>query len=310
MRAAGIAGYRGLIGHSICRSLEAAGWDVRRFGRGNPLHGEFVPIDLDVGECLRASVFSGCDFFVHAAGVVDEDLKTPESAAAAETRAKAGTEALLEVLREAGVSHLVYISSAHVYGPLEGRIDEDSRANPLSPYAKLHFATETRVRDAVERGLLQSALILRPCAVYGMPPDMTRFRRWSLIPYSFPREAGERGSITLQSAGVQMRNFVSTEAIAGAVAEYARRIEAGAATGVRLENTAGEETLSIIAFAKRVAAIYTEVTGKPCEVRVPESVNVSVSAPLEYASLAPHARGEALDDYLRTMIRALSEHAA
>jgi len=51
--------------------------------------------------------------------------------------------------------------------------------------------------------------------------DPKRFRRWSLIPFSFPKAIAESGTIRISGTGRDRRNFVGSDVI---VASLARRL--------------------------------------------------------------------------------------
>lgn len=267
-----LTGGSGLIGAAIAA---AQGHGLRRCGRSEA---DAARLDLADPASLRPDVFAGCDTLIHAAGITDEEFKDP---AAAWARSTVHTASLLDAARKAGVKRYVYISSAHVYGPLVGDITEARPANPLGDYAVAHYAAEQLFRREAE---LRSAdvLILRPCAVYGLPPDLARFRRWSLIPFSFPRELIQTGRIVLKSDGEQRRNLVSSDMIASAVAAFLRiPAEAGRC---RVQNPVGPDEETVFAFANRCVALFQAEKGAEGRVERPEPGTGPRPAPLTYRS--------------------------
>jgi UDP-glucose 4-epimerase len=290
--AVAVAGAGGLIGHAIAARLEGAGRRILRIGRGA---GCDVVADLCRPGALPADGLRGCEALVHAAGVTDEDFADPPRAWA---KAREGAAALLAMARESGVTRIAYISSAHVYGPLQGRIDEATPARPASDYARAHLETESRFREG--RGDA-SLLLVRPCAVYGMPPCLERFARWSLIPFDFPRQA-LGGRIALKSAGLQRRNFVPADGVAGLVARW---LDASA-EAFTLANAPGEAEMSVYDFALMCARVASEATGRRCEVTRPEASG-GAGAPFEYRSrVTGPLPGTPLEDHVRALVRALS----
>jgi UDP-glucose 4-epimerase len=291
-----LTGSTGLIGHAVAGALERAGHSLLRIGRAPSCD---VAFDLVQPREMAREELAGCDALVHAAGVTDEDF-APGQRASARTKAVTAPAQLLRAAAAAGVPRLVYLSSAHVYGRLEGAIDESRPVAPASDYALAHLATE----ELFDKAGAASVFIARPCAVYGTPPALDRFARWSLIPFDFPRQA-LAGVITLKSAGLQERNFVGSDAIGSAVANWL----ASPAAGTVVANLPGRDTLSVYDFALRCARIAEAETGGRCEVvrpapdRIPE--------PLEYRTLRPATpTGESLDHHIRAMIRALSQRAS
>jgi len=267
-----LLGATGLIGSGIAGRLE--GHPLRRLGRA----GAEATLDLCAAE-FDPGVFAGCDALVHAAGITDEDLA--ENPAQAWSRATAGTTRLLQAARSAGISRVVYVSSAHVYGPLEGDITEARPANPMGEYGLAHFAAEQLLRRAARSDGLD-VLILRPCAVYGLLADPARFRRWSLIPFSFPRDLLRTGRIVLKSDGEQRRNFVSAEAIGAEVATF---LADPALPGrCRVQNAVGADDMTVHAFAELCVHTLAPLMGAPGRVERPAPLPGPKPAPLVYRS--------------------------
>lgn len=290
--AVAIAGASGLIGQAIASRLEGAGRRILRIGRAA---GADVVVDLARPGAAPPDALRGCDALVHAAGVTDEDFADAPRAWA---KAREGAAALLAMARAAGVRRIAYVSTAHVYGPLQGAIDETTPPRPASDYARAHLETEERFREASGGGPL---LLVRPCAVYGMPPSLERFARWSLIPFDFPRQA-LGGRIVLRSAGLQRRNFVAAEGVAGLVARW---LDA-AGEAITVANAPGPWEMSVYDFALQCARVAAEETGERCEVVRPEA-NGAPGEPFEYRSrVTGPLPGPALEDHVRALVRALS----
>jgi UDP-glucose 4-epimerase len=295
MTTVAIAGATGLIGHAVARALEATGRRVLRIGRGA---GCDVAFDLSMPGELDAAALGGCEALVHAAGVTDEDFARPE---VAQAKAGPGARALFRAAERAGVPRIAYISSAHVYGPLEGEIDEATPLRPVSPYARAHHATEEAAREAASR--TGAALLLsRPCAVYGMPPSLATFARWSLIPFDFPRQAVQ-GEIVLKSAGQQRRNFVAAEGVANLVGWWLERD----GSGETIANAPGPAEMSVHDFARMCARLALDVTGREPAISRPATATAPAHAPFHYRTrVTGHLPGPALEDHVRALMRALS----
>lgn len=292
--AVAIAGASGLIGHAIASRLLGAGRRIVRIGRAA---GADVVVDLTRPGAAPPDALHGCDALVHAAGVTDEDFADAPRAWA---KAREGAEALLAMARASGVARTAYISTAHVYGPLQGIMDEATPTRPASDYARAHLETEERFRESRGGG---SLLLVRPCAVYGMPPFLERFARWSLIPFDFPRQA-LGGRIVLRSAGLQRRNFVPADGVAGLVVRWLDT----AADATTVANAPGESEMSVYDFALMCAGIASEETGRRCEVIRPEAHGAG-AAPFEYRSrVTGPLPGTALEDHVRALVRALSRN--
>jgi UDP-glucose 4-epimerase len=296
-RPVAITGTTGLIGHAIAERLAAAGHRVVSIGR-HP--GADVRFDLAGTGRLPSKALEGCGALVHAAGITDEDFSDPARAWA---KAERGTGELLAAAHDAGIGRLAYISSAHVYGPLEGRIDESRAPDPRSDYARAHLASERSFAAAAEAGA--SVLVARPCAAYGMPPSLERFRRWSLIPFDFPRQALS-GRIVLKSHGEQRRNFVPAEGIGNLVGWWLGRD----AAGVLLANAPGKDEMSVYDFARLCATIAAAKAGRECRVERPPAPQ-RPAEPFEYRTrVAGHLPGPALEEHVARLLDALLQKEA
>jgi UDP-glucose 4-epimerase len=251
-----LLGSSGLIGHAIHKAVAGAGIESQSVTRST-----LPSLDLNDVDQIAALDLDGFDTVIHAAGVTDEEVV--ESPRDAILRATIGTAKFLQRCREAGIRRYVYVSSSHVYGPFEGVKDETSVPDPLTEYALCHFAVEQLVRRAVRQGG-GCGLVVRPNAVFGMPPDLSKFRRWSLIPFQFPADLVKSGTIRIRSTGEQTRNFVSSEDIAEGIVAWLLTPQ----DEIRIWNPVGPLACSIYEFAVICANVYKESTGMLGKVEV------------------------------------------
>jgi UDP-glucose 4-epimerase len=295
----GVIGANGLIGRAVVQSVYQRGWQVRTYGR----HNADVILDLDnPGEMAQAQ-FEGLGALVHCAGPPDEDFAA--DAAKAFRRCTVNLESLLERVLLAGVQRVAYISTAHVYGDMVGEVTESVAPAPVSNYAIGHFAAE-RVVARMSGARQRSCLLLRPNAVFGMP-DLTSFRRWQLIPFSFPRAAVETGKIVLKTPGLQRRNFVGTPTIGEMVANFLAQPQAPRFT---LLNPVGATNQSIVEFARQVAMIAETQLKRPVHVEapVPQASDLA-TAPVSYQSSLFPVQPEplSLDAFVRQFIALIAQ---
>jgi len=293
-----LTGATGLIGAAVAACLRPH-HGLHTLGRQSGRVDEVVdlsdPLQLDrvklpETECL-----------VHCAGVIDEDFKADPMTAY--KRATLGAEALARAAAKAGCRRFIYLSSTHVYGAQAGIIAETAPSDPQSHYALAHYCTEQlfRRQAAACEG---SCAVLRPNAVFGLPAHPETFQRWSLIPFSFPREAREHGRIVLKSTGLQRRNFVSIEAIADIVQ---RCVDGDLADAAGVVNVLGADTESVYDFAQRCRGIAEAQLGRPCAVERPpssqEAPNAGIGADFSLVSRfhQPRPAGE-LDEFVRRFI--------
>jgi UDP-glucose 4-epimerase len=286
-----VTGVTGLIGSSVAARLSRS-HEIVRVGR-RP--GCDISVDLANPESVASLELAGCDALVHCAGVVDEDFRENES----EAWNKSTLSMRLLVARavRAGIGVMAYISTSHVYGPLEGRIDERKCPAPLSDYAIAHLAAERILaRSAQNEGL--RVLALRPNAVYGMP-SLETFDRWNLIPYSFPAAAVYDHEIVLRSTGNQRRNFIAADDVAAWVEAFLT----DQSEGLQIVNPVGSDTLSVHDFAKMCASVHQKLSGEDCQVKTlasggRESGDDFIYASVTGDSLARHRVEEYIEEFI------------
>ncbi|ESQ89439.1 NAD-dependent epimerase/dehydratase family protein [Asticcacaulis benevestitus] len=275
-----LSGATGLIGSAVFNKVEAE-YDVTTIGRNNR---NDILADLSKPDSFANLDIERVDTLIHCAGVVDEDFKeNPEQAF---SMAVLGANSLVEAAARAGAKKFVYISSAHVYGPMIGHVDESTPVNPISDYAIAHFATEQVFRR--KANTTASVLAVRPCAVFGHLESPGAFRRWGLIPFSFPRDAAMHQKITIRSTGEQRRNFVGTEDIASVILSWLKKPKLGFAA----VNPTGSTSCSVYQFAQLCAASVKERYGLDCEIERVTPDGRTVGDDFDYVSLFSSARGQ------------------
>ena len=127
-----------------------------------------------------------------------------------------GTKNILEFAIKNKISKCIIFSTLQVYGTeLSGEITETSPLDFQNDYGINHLFAEMYAEQYHRQGKIRCAVV-RPSNVYGKIISES-FNRWSLIPGCFCKEAIERGTITIKSSGLQMRNFVHLENLAFAI---------------------------------------------------------------------------------------------
>lgn len=286
-----------MIGSAVYAELKPE-FSVTTFGRGA---GNDKMLDLSDPDSITADLFKGCDTLVHCAGVVDEDFK--ESSKPGFLKGTYAAKKLAEAAFDAGVRTFIYVSSAHIYGPLTGRIDENSPPNPVSDYGISHYATEQVFRRTAAKDKAGRFMILRPCATYGMPKSLDGFNRWTLVPFLFPKKATQDGKIHLLAGSDQvLRNFISAKAIGQHIAAFL-----GKNSESLTINALGPYQASILDFARLSADVYKDVTGQDCPVTMADGTS-SFPTALDYASIHKNQpEGEDIRDFTAQLITLLAD---
>ena len=173
-----VTGAGGFIGSALVRRLVAEGVEVHALlgpddaqvivpgvgvegGKGvRTLRGE-----IDRPDCLRA-LLDGVDVVFHLAGPASVASSFAAPAEFARIHGT-GTAALLAACERARVQHVIYLSSAEVYGrPVRNPIDETHRLQACSPYAAAKLAAE-HFLEAYHLSHGLAVTVLRPFSVYG-----------------------------------------------------------------------------------------------------------------------------------------------
>jgi UDP-glucose 4-epimerase len=206
-----IAGGSGFIGGRLREWLGQQGRHDVVIGTRDPArHAVSQPsMALDWGSdaSLEAACL-GMDAVVHVSGMNAAGAAADPSAALAAYGE--GTARLARAAAKRGVSRLLYVSSAHVYGEaLSGVVDESVAPRPRHPYALGHAAAEDALRAAPAN---LRCVIVRLANSFGAPMELGT-DCWSLLANDLSRQAVGSRKLMLRTAGTQRRDFIAiTEA--------------------------------------------------------------------------------------------------
>ena len=235
-----VTGGAGYIGAHVVRAFQSAGIVPIVFDNLSSGHREFVPSGVAFVEssitdarALRA-VFAehSIDGVVHLAGYkyAGESVSFPTLTYEQNVT---GTTVLLDEMATAGVSRIVFSSSAAVYGtPSVDIVTESTPTNPQSPYGETKLIGEWLMRDqGVATGLAHTSL--RYFNVVGSgTDDVYDTSPHNLFPLVFDALASGRtpkifGNDYPTPDGTCVRDYVHVADIAQAHVEAARALMAG-----------------------------------------------------------------------------------
>jgi UDP-arabinose 4-epimerase len=149
-----VTGGAGYIGSHTCKALKRAGYEPitldnlslghRDFVRWGPLVvGDIADTSTVTDVCREHQVIAAIHFAAYAA--VAESITAPAKYYANNV---VGSHHLLEGLRTAGVSTVLFSSSCAVYGsPSKQPISEDTTTNPINPYGASKLMVERMLAD-------------------------------------------------------------------------------------------------------------------------------------------------------------------
>lgn len=167
-----ITGATGALGPAVLTAFDGAGWHVRTLSRRTPVPGtpaeKFPHFTADTGDELAlADAMRGASVVVHMAALLHGE--DPDPALEAEYRRVnvEGTRCVMNVARETGVRRVVFTSSICVYGTQNGFVDEKTRPNPDSMYARSKSEAEEIVLSARSAEGLPLGVVLRLGAIFG-----------------------------------------------------------------------------------------------------------------------------------------------
>lgn len=258
-----LTGGLGYIGGRLALALNEAGYIVhcgtRRSGLSAPVwFPDFQMAHLDWGsiESLTQAC-EGVDSVIHLAAM-NEVESTRDPVGALKMNGLASL-CLLEAAKLSGVRRFIYFSTAHVYGsPLQGNIDELILPRPTHPYAISHRVAEDFVLAAHDRKQIEG-IVIRLSNAFGAPvtPDIDR---WTLLVNDLCRQATISGELRLNSAGSQLRDFITLADVARAVNHLLQLNTGQIADG--LFNLGGGKAMSIFGMTERIAARWHVLTGR------------------------------------------------
>lgn len=160
MRMALVTGSSGQVGRAVLAGLRSAGWATR-------------PFDLAEGDDVRdepavAAAVEGCDVIVHAAAIAHDSAGSPGDIVATNLM---GTWHVLLAAERHRVAHVVYFSSAQVFGFADGvgrpqyrPVDDDHPRRASRPYGMSKRLAEDMCAAWTERTGI-ATIVLRPVMI-------------------------------------------------------------------------------------------------------------------------------------------------
>lgn len=259
-----VVGGAGYIGSHMVRHLTEAGHQVVVVDTARPRPGiAWVAMDIVDGPALDRlfgehrfdAVFHFASFIQVGESVADPGKYYQNNVAA--------TLSLLQAMRRAQVNHLVFSSSAAVYGdPLSVPIDEAHPKAPINPYGRSKWIVEQMLGEFDQAYGLKS-VSLRYFNAAGADPGgqlgECHEPETHLIPLILQAAAGRREAITVYGRdydtpdGTCIRDYVHVSDLASAHAQAVDYLRAGGtSTAFNLGNGQGFSVQQVIDAARTV----------------------------------------------------------
>lgn len=173
-----------------------------------------------------------------------------------------GTAQVVYAAEQEEVQHLIYLSSASVYGDSEEAVNEGSSLNPKSYYGIAKLAGEEQVLRLRNKMKIH---VVRSGNVYGYNPAY----RIDAVINRFIFEAHFEGRVSVQGSGEQQRSFIHVDKLATALRQL---LNASVASGTY---DLAEHNFSINDILLSVKVLYPEL----------ETININPNMPRRNISL-------------------------
>ena len=278
-----LTGGFGNLGGRIAAALHDHGyWDIRLASRSHTSAPAWAPLAdvmhldvLDAADVARSC--RGVTAVVHLAALNDRQAAhDPELAEAVSGR---GTDALVSAALENDVQRFIFMSTAHVYSsPLHGVITESTPTTNQHPYATSHISGERAVaeRHDKERFL---GIRLRCANGFGYPMN-PEVDIWHTLVYDLCKQVVATHKMTLQSGGLQQRNFIAVSDVCAAILHFLQLDATQVADG--LFNLGGSSSTTVLEMATVVAARAHAVLGITTTIDRPSPSMEELVTPLDY----------------------------
>lgn len=269
-----VTGGGGYIGTHVVEQLLEKGYQVRIFDKfvfgkeilnGLLENKNLEAVEGNISDLYQlSSALKDVDMVIHLAGLVGDPACAVDPQFTKHMNV-VSTRIIKELSKAFGVQRFIFASSCSVYGASEELVNEQSRLNPVSLYAKTKIDSEQELLNDESKDF--HPVILRFATVFGH----SRRPRFDLVTNLFTAQAYHDGLITV-SGSQQWRPFIYVGDIARAIV---LALEAPLAVVDRQIFNVGDDRLNITIgdLGKLVAKVMMkDKRGKVVQVLVNDDV--------------------------------------
>lgn len=198
-----VTGGSGFLGTHLLRALVSAGYTVKNIDLRPSTEFETVIADVRDTKKMLEEV-KDADAVFHLASLIEagESVKEPQKYIDYNID---GTVAVLEAMRQNGISTFIFSSSAAVYGePLHIPIKEDDRTLPINPYGMTKLAMEGLLSSYVQAHNF-TGVALRYFNLYG--PEEHHEPESHALP-RFIKQIYTDQEVTVWGSGEHLRDYI------------------------------------------------------------------------------------------------------
>jgi UDP-glucose 4-epimerase len=200
-----ITGGNGYIGSYLAQYLKKQGYYVIITTRNKVVHCDFETRQMDLlDESTIYGICNDIDIVIHTATMDERKISGNEKDTFLVNAY--GTSVLYQDAVKNSVKKFIYLSTFHIYGKNQGRIDENTEPNPISNYGLSHYFAELYLRQLARTGNCET-IILRLTNGIGVP--MMGSDKWYLVVNDFCKTVYDKQEIIMKSSGLALRDFVS-----------------------------------------------------------------------------------------------------
>ena len=194
------------------------------------------PVEKTIRKDIRdveARDLDGIDAVIHLAGLSNDPLGSLAPRFTYEINHEA-TVRLAEIAKRAGIRRFLYASTCSVYGAAgDEMLDEDSAANPVTPYAESRRAPN---RPSAARGSTFCPVYLRAATAYGVSPLL----RFDLAVNNLVAWAATTGQVYLKASAPRGARWCTSRTSRSPTSRCCTRPGQGAQPGVQHRAHRGE----------------------------------------------------------------------